>query len=157
MDDEIEYSDIFSGKCFQISKQSKNYNFQVRRFKAPCLNITLLSYNTISDIYIKIKAEIYKEMYSLKQSEIVDDIPPNIYDVFLSNKTEKIMSIPNSTVMTIEEFIEQNPSYFPDNAKTYEIYVVDEKSLQKIISNQNKVSTMSILTRKIKHYTNCGQ
>jgi hypothetical protein len=47
-------------------------------------------------------------------------------------------------------------SYFPDNAKTYEIYVVDEKSLQKIISNQNKVSTMSMLRRKIKHYTNCG-
>jgi delta-aminolevulinic acid dehydratase/porphobilinogen synthase len=114
---------------------------------------------------MKIRAEIYKEMYlNPTTTGIVDDIPPNmyefIYDIFVADKSGKITSMPNSSALTIEEFVEQNRESFPSKINDFhDIYIVDEKTFQTLQCEQQRkltaVSFMTYFQNKLAQYSSC--
>jgi len=79
---------------------------------------------------MKVKAEIYREMYSNKNTNVADVIPQLIYDVFIADKFGKILSMPNSTAVSVEDFIEKN---MDTTKKEYDIYIVDKYAFQMLM------------------------
>lgn len=149
----VEYSDIFSEMRSSIPRHVAKYQLCIHRLRRPNLNITLTSNNTTSDIYMKVKAEIYREMYS-NTTDIVDVIPQLIYDVFMTNKYNQIISMPNSASLSIEDFILTNIDA-DMSEKEHDIYIVDEFSYQTLMQEKNNKSIVSYLQGKIKQYAAC--
>ena len=147
----VEYSDIFSEMRTSIPRQVAKYNLCIHRLRRPNLNITVTSNNKTSDIYMKVKAEIYREMYS-NTTDIVDVIPQLIYDVFMTNKYNQIISMPNSASLSVEDFIKTNVDACQ---KEYDIYIVDEFSFQTLMREKNNTTLISYFQTKIKQYTAC--
>lgn len=166
----IEYSDIFHEKHMNMPKPPlqlemqeikivekerlpiAKYKLYIQRLRRPNLNITVTPNNTTSDIYMKIKAEIYREMYTNKNTDVIDVIPQIIYDVFIANQFGEIISMPYSTTLSIEEFIQNNMDILQ---KEYDIYVVDEFTFQTLMREKTKTTLLSYLQTKIKQYTTC--
>ena len=170
MDSDIEYADIFSSKSitpFNVAFDQRKYKFRAYRLRVPHINFAFSPNDKTSDIYMKIRAEIYKEMYlnPTTTTGIVDDIPPNmyefIYDIFVADKSGKITSMPNSSALTIEEFIENNKGSFPSKINDFhDIYIVDEKTFQALQKEQHKKQSISSLIayvqNKLSHYSSCS-
>lgn len=147
----VEYSDIFSEMRTSIPRQVAKYNLCIHRLRRPNLNITVTSNNKTSDIYMKVKAEIYREMYS-NTTDVVDVIPQLIYDVFMTNKYNQIISMPNSASLSVEDFIKTNVDA---SQKEYDIYIVDEFSFETLMREKNNTTLISYFQTKIKQYTAC--
>jgi hypothetical protein len=111
--------------------------------------ISIYKDESLEDLYIKMYNAIYPD-YSTENNWDIIPPPggvkriPKLYYVSVFNKAENFIFVPVHKFISLSSFMKANPEYFNSisimGPPTYNIYVLDEKSLEKI-NNKSKKTT----------------
>jgi hypothetical protein len=164
----LDYSDVYkNGKSNFVSKNIKINAF---RFRSDTIFLDISNQTTLYELYTNLKVQCYKDTYRTREpifnfhTKGLDFIPPEqkdpstcvIRDIFVVNKKDETLIIPNDKNITIETFKNKYPDFFLQMNDRFSIYVLDEYTLHILNNPIPKKSILIDLQESIKKYIRCS-
>jgi len=132
------------------------------------IDIQISDQSSLYDLHTNIKIECYKDVYKIKRSSALtkDFIPPQyknqlscvIRDIIVVDKQNRFLAIPSDPKISIEAYMRKNPDYFINKRGKYNIYIMDEQSVQNYEKSKRNTKDAKIVTtmkENLKKYLAC--
>jgi len=144
---------ISNRSCEKYNVEKFQVKFKIRIYDKEYKMITIYKDESLEDLCIKIYNAVYPEFSTENKWDIIPPPGglrrvPRLYYTSVFNAKEEIMLIPVHRFITLESFMQANPEYLKSisyfGPPTYNIYVIDERGLEKI-ENRTQEKNYTIL------------
>ena len=135
-------SSVFDYSVFHKSeKKDDKIHFRIILYKRR-ISVSVYKEDSLEDLYIKLYNAIYPEFSSEKTIDVIP-VPgltrvPQLYDVCVTNETDKFIKVPLHRFITVSSFMKSKPEYFVKQSffgkKFYYIFVIDEDAVAGIMN-----------------------
>jgi hypothetical protein len=122
---------------------------KIRLYEQDYKMISIYNNESLEDLYIKIYNAVYPEFSTENNWDVIPPPGgfgkvPRLYYVSVFNAKEEFMMVPVHKFISLSSFMQANPSYFNSisiiGPPMYNIYAIDEKSLEKINNKSENTS-----------------
>jgi hypothetical protein len=123
--------------------------FKIRLYEQDYKMISIYNNESLEDLYIKIYNAVYPAFSTENNWDVIPPPGgfgrvPRLYYVSVFNAKEEFMMVPVHKFISLSSFMQANPEYFNSvsimGPPVYNIYAIDEKSIEKISNKSENTS-----------------